>query len=335
MTRRALCVFLIGLLIAPIQARAELRQVREVHYQMGTFLEITIWHADPEQAREILRRSVQEVHRLERILSHYDPESDLSRFNDHAGHGRTNINPELYKFLSMTIDFSRKTSGYFDATVGPLADLWKESAKKSKVPDHRSLAAVLKLVGFGKLLLYGDGEAELLQSGMKVDPGGMGKGYAVDRACELLKKAGVKAALVNFGGSSMYALGRPPGVDSWRIGVKGTDGTLVGILHLKDKALSTSRSYGRFWEIGGKKYGHLLNPRSGMPMSEARSATVVAPTATAAEALTKPLIITGDIPKSWNQAFPQTEAVLFDEKGALTYSEGFPATVHWEVIRTP
>lgn len=320
---------------ASASARSDLQEVREIHYQMGTLLDITIWHPNPETGRAMIRRSVREIHRLEGILSNYDPQSSISVLNRQAGHGKTKIQPELHRLLAMTIRFGRKTSGYFDVTVGPLMDLWQKQAERAYLPDHHTLARTLSLVGYGKLRLYSHGEAELLRKGMRIDLGGIGKGYAVDRVVWQLRQAGVKSALINFGGSSIYAIGSPPGQESWEIGLKGIDGKLAGFLLLRDQALSTSGSMGHFWIIQGKRYGHLINPHNGHPVTKPRMATVVAPTATEAEALTKPLVLLGENAALLIKAFPQKRALLTLENGKLVFLDRTFSDKLWQPIQTP
>lgn len=317
------------------QAHSEPREVREVHYQMGTLLDITIWHSDVEEGKKILRRAVQEIHRLEEILSHYDPQSSLSLLNRQAGQGRAKIDPELFQLLAMATDFSIRTSGYFDVTVGPLVSLWQNAGEKGSLPEQAAIAQALDVVGYQKLKLYKNGEVKLVLKGMRIDLGGIGKGYAVDRIVSMMRKSGVDRALLNFGGSSIYALGSPPKENSWKINMRGTDEKFIGILHLKDQALSTSGSMGRYWKIAGKRYGHLINPKDGLPVMEPRMATVIAETATEAEALTKPMIILGKKGMSMIKDFPQTEALLTSENGVLWSSDRFVSKTFFQPIKNP
>jgi len=318
--------------IWPGPAFSTLHEAREVHYQMGTFLELTLWHSEPEVAKRIIRETAEEVHRLDEILSNFDPDSSLSRFNQQAGKGKTNLPPELYELLTIARQFSIMTSGDFDVTVGPLMELWRDSSLLGRLPDRDTLSRVLGQVGYEKLKLYDHRQAELLHPAMKIDLGGIGKGYAVDRVANRLKTAGVNAALINFGGSSIYALGTPPGEQGWEIGLQATDGRLRGVVYLRDMALSTSGSMGKFWNIGGKRYGHLIDPKSGMPVTEPRMATIVAASATTAEALTKPLVLRGKNALQIVAQIPQTEAIIISENGPLFFSGGFRSKTRWQEI---
>jgi thiamine biosynthesis lipoprotein len=312
-----------------------LHEVREIHYQMGTFLDLTLWHSEPELAKRMIREAAQEVHRLEQILSNFDPDSPVSRLNQKAGNGKMGVPAELYKVLELAQQFSDRTAGDFDVTVGALMDLWRESSLLMRLPGQSELVRVLRQVGYNKLKLYKSGKAELLVTGMKIDLGGIGKGYAVDRVADLFKRAGVSAALINFGGSSIYALGVPPGAGGWEIGLQGIDGRVRGLILLRDMALSTSGSMGKFWTIDTKRYGHMIDPNNGMPVSESRLATVIAPTATAAEALTKPLVLRGKKALPIIALSPETEAVVFSEHGALLFSVGFKSKIRWQEIPHP
>ena len=316
----------------PDPAFSTLHEVREVHYQMGTFLELTLWHSEPEVAKRIIRETAEEVHRLDEILSNFDPDSSLSRFNQQAGKGKTSLPPELYELLTIARQFSIMTSGDFDITVGPLMELWRDSSSLGRLPDRDTLSRVLGQVGYEKLKLYDHRQAELLHPAMKIDLGGIGKGYAVDRVANRLKTAGVNAALINFGGSSIYALGTPPGEQGWEIGLQATDGRLRGVVYLRDMALSTSGSMGKFWNIGGKRYGHLIDPKSGMPVLESRMATVITASATTAEALTKPLVLRGKNALQIVAQIPQTEAIIISENGPLFFSGGFRSKTRWQEI---
>jgi thiamine biosynthesis lipoprotein len=316
-----LVFFLLWLVATP--ACAALEQIHEVHYQMGTFLEFRLWHHDPDTARNLIRAAVKEVHRLNRILSNYDPESALSRFNQAAGNGRMALPPELFEVLHMSQSWSIATDGYFDVTVGPLMQLWRRSAELGHVPRAAELRQAAALVGYSKLSLYSNGEAALERHGMEIDLGGIGKGYAVDRMAAQLKAAGVSSALINFGSSSIYGIGAPPRAKGWEVGIQGPDGRIPCVVYLRGAALSTSGSMGRSWKIANKSYGHMLDPKSGRPVTERRVATVIGPSAAGAEALTKPLALIGQAGLGLASGFPETAALIIPAAGGLSFSSEF------------
>jgi len=195
------------------------------------------------------------------------------------------------------------------------------------------LAQALALVGYQKLFLSDDGAAELTRPGMKIDLGGIGKGYAVDRIADRLKAGGVATALINFGGSSVAAIGAPPGKHGWEIGIQGPAGDIRGVIYLRDLALSTSGSMGRLFTVGKTRYGHLINPKDGMPVVEPRMATVLTGSATTAEALTKPLVLLGGKGMPLIKAFPQTEGLIISQSGAPSFTQGFRSASAWQDIQ--
>jgi len=327
-------VVLLASLLATAPAFSGLSEIREVHYQMGTFLDITLWHEEPARAYRLLREAVREVHRLEKILSNYDPHSAVSRFNQNAGVEKMTIPVELHELLASARKLSRDTEGYFDVTVGPLVDLWRETLLAGRLPTDEVLTKVRRLVGYEKLKLLDNLQAELLARGMKIDVGGIGKGFAVDRIAAQLREDGVNAALINFGSSSIYAIGTPPGKQGWEIGIKGLQNELRGVLCLRDSALSTSSAMGKFWTVGGKRYGHLIDPKSGMPVAESRLATVITRSATVAEALTKPLVLRGEEALATVDRFDGSEAMGIATRGSLFFSHDFRSKTCWREVPT-
>jgi len=316
-------LFFLVLCLTPAKSSAKLREVREVHFQMGTYLEVTLWHDEPESAKRLIRDTVQEVHRLDTILSNYDPDSALSRLNRHAGAGKIAVPIELYELLARSRELGAQTGGKFDVTIGPLMELWQKAAATKQAPGICELNQARALVDYRNLALYQPDTAALIRGGMTIDLGGIGKGYAVDRMTTMLKAAKVTAALINFGGSSMSAIGAPPGKTAWKIIVQDTNGRRRSTIQLRDLALSTSGGMGRGWIIDGKKYGHLIDPLSGIPVTEARMATVITASATLAEALTKPLVLNGSNGLGIVERFSNAEAMVIPEIGAPVFSRHF------------
>jgi thiamine biosynthesis lipoprotein len=195
--------------------------------------------------------------------------------------------------------------------------LWTEAAARDALPEPAALSAARARVGAGRLEVSAgpDGARAALAPGSAVDLGGIAKGYALDRVRAKLA-AGVDAALLSFGQSSAWAIGRPPDTDGWRLLARGADGGFAGILTLRDRALSVSGSLGQWSEIAGRRYGHVIDPRTGEPLTERREAIVVTRDATLAEALSKALLVLGPrdgiaLVEDW----PDAEALLLDADG--------------------
>ena len=269
------------------------KPVSDGRYSMGTVLEIWLYGLEPEPARALLDRLFARAAELERVLSRQDPESELSRLNQ-AGGGRQPVHPDLARVLEQAIAQAKLTQGSFDVTIGPLLELWWGAAERGRAPDEAEIRAARARIGAGRMRAgtdaHGAGFAEL-EPGMSVDLGGIAKGYTLDRLAELARLGGAQAALLSFGQSSLHALGAPPGEPGFRVLVRDADGGFSGTTTLRDQSLSISGSLGQGFEIAGVHYGHVVDPRSGRPLTRSAVAAVLARSGSRAEALSKALLL--------------------------------------------
>jgi len=300
---------------------------------MGTLLELTLEGDDAAALARARDGVFAEVRRLETRLSNWDPESDVSRLNRAAGAGPQPVAPELADLLAASLRHTSATRGSFDVSVGPLVALWRQAAAADALPKQDELAEARSRVGATRIAILPDGHVAL-PARMQVDLGGVAKGFALDRALPILRAAGVSSALLSFGQSSTWALGAPAGSPhGWRLLVRAPDGGIAGILTLRDRALSVSGSLGQWTEIEGRRFGHVIDPRSGHPLERRREALVVAPDATLAEALSKALLVLGEIEGLEVVASqPGCEGLLLDERGARFATPGWEATTRYEVL---
>lgn len=327
--RRIISLPIIALLLFPIVglhgAHAEsIQRYREVRYVMGTLLDITLYHHDGREARRTLNKAFSLAERLDGLLSNYKPQSEVSRLNQKGGQGRVPVSPEFYELLLKAKELGLKTQGAFDITIGSLLALWRSAGTRDELPTPRSLENALRLVGMNQVVLHPEREVELRQKGVRIDTGGIGKGYAVDLIARLFRRSGIEAGLINFGQSSVYAMGSPPGSPSWALLLRFQDREPEGVVKLKDQAFSASDSLGRSFMIRGKEYGHLIDPRNGTPVTERIRAVVLAPSATEAEALSKYVILRGCINKGQVAAWSRVLVMRMDASGPSSCSEDFP-----------
>lgn len=300
---------------------------------MGTVLELSIVPppgAPPAQVREILDRAFERVDHLEGLLSSYDPDSQISRLNRGDPPQAAPVDPEVADLLSRSLAYAQLTDGAFDVTVGPLVALWMRAASTGQAPTAGELALARAKVGWKQVRVSDDGRIAFLEPGVSVNLGGIAKGYALDELRPLLDEAGVRAALLSFGQSSTWAIGAPPGEAGWTLLVRGAAGP-IGLIRLRDLALSVSGSLGQFVEIGGVQYGHVLDPRSGWPLTEHRLAVVVAPNAALAEALSTALLIGGeDHGLGIVESLPDCEGLLETASGELRTTPGWDQVAAFE-----
>jgi thiamine biosynthesis lipoprotein len=299
---------------------------------MGTVLEITLVGSDPGALPDALGGLFAEARRLDALLSNWDAASDVSRLNAAAGAGPRAVAPEVAELLRRSRELGRLTRGSFDVTVGPLVTLWNDAGASGELPSRAALADARRRVGSERILVLEDGRVALAE-GTVVNLSGVAKGFALDRLLPVLSRAGVEAALLSFGQSSTWALGAPPGAPGWRLLARAPDGGFAGVLTLRDRALSVSGSLGSFVEIGGRRFGHVLDPRSGEPLEARREALVVAPDATLAEALSKAVLVLGAREGlALVAAQPGCEAMLLDAGGSAHRTPGWDAAVAWEPV---
>jgi thiamine biosynthesis lipoprotein len=252
---------------------------------MGTFVEVT----SPD--RRAAGIAFAEIKRLEQLLSKYDPESEVSRLNRR---GKLQVSRETFYIIQKAKDFSRESAGAFDITVAPLADLWGFSSKNYRLPQQEEISAALKNTGADKIILRpADNVVEFLSSGVKIDLGGIAKGYALDCAGQKLKEAGIGNFLLNAGGQVFAAgdnYGRP-----WKVAVRCPRRPgACAYFELRDSSVSTSGDYRQFFLRAGKRYSHIIDPVSGYPaQSGVISATVTVPDGLTADALSTAIFVLG------------------------------------------
>jgi len=271
------------------ESQQSLKLFHEVHRAMGSEVSIDLYAPDEETAEQWMQASFDEIDRLEDLLSNYRPTSELSRVSREAGKGPVTTDPETFAFLEKAVELSRRSDGAFDMTVGPLMRTRGFFFNHGRVPTAAELAALRPKMGWRHVKLDAERRTVYFDNGvsMELDPGGIGKGYAVDRVVALLREQGVKAALVSGGSSSIYGMGEPPGEAGWRVNVPDpvAAGETMTSVALKDMSLSTSACTEKFFIKSGHRYCHILNPRTERPVEDKLQSTVIAPSTTDSDAL--------------------------------------------------
>lgn len=308
---------------APAPAERAPAVVADGRWAMGTVLEITLVADDEAAARALLEACFAEVAELERIFTTFDPASPVMELNRRAGSGPAAVDPRLARLVLDSLAFAERTGGAFDPSVGPLVALWKEAAARGSPPSDVELAATRARVGSGRVRVEGDAVA-LDAPGMALDFGAVAKGWALDRVGERLAAAGVRDALLDFGGSSVLALGRPSDADAWTLALPDGRGGVAGLLRLRDRALGVSGSLGQWSEIGGRRYGHVVDPRSGLALERSAQAAVIAPSAAAADAWSTALtVLGGETGLALLAREPGAEALILEEDAAPRATRGW------------
>ena len=263
---------------------------------MGTIYTVVAYGRDQASLSEAVGQVFEEIDQLDNQMSNYKPESELSTINRDAAQREVTVSPELFNLIQYSMKASEASGGDFDITVGPLMKLWGFFRGQGRLPTQAEITEVQKKIGYKHVHLNaGDRTIRFDVAGMSLDLGGIAKGYAVDRAADILRAAGVSAALITSGNSSIYALGSPPGERGWKITVRDPyhEDKPADVFHLQNFALSTSGNYEKFFVIDGKIYCHIMDPHTGWPVQNMLSTVAAVPTGVETEALTKTFFVGG------------------------------------------
>lgn len=260
---------------------------------MGTILEITLYADNRRNADKAFSLAFSEAARLENLLSTYIENSEISRLNRNAGGKPLTLSMDVMDLLARSEEITRKTHGAFDITVAPLVRLWKEAVRKNEFPSNNEIFKAKESVGAHYIEMNLEKQEVRLPEGVNVNFGGIGKGYALDHVSSVLQKNGIKAALLNFGGN-ILTVGIPPD-KHWTAHVRDPldQAKSISVFYLTGGAVSTSADYERGMYIQGDRYSHIIDPKTGRPVAGMLSVTVVAPTATEADALSTALYVLG------------------------------------------
>ena len=289
---------------------------------MGTSIRVELWHEDPMTGEAAMAAVMEEMHRIDRAMSPFKPESELSRLNREAPKAPVPVSEEMFDLIARSIEFSKLSEGAFDITFASVGCMF--DYRKSIKPTAEKIAAALPGIDYRHIRLDRRRRTiEFARDNVQIDLGGIAKGHAVDNCAALLKSRGVKEALVTAGGDSRVLgdkRGRP-----WMIGIRDPrrKSTVVAMLPLVDAAISTSGDYERYFETDGVRYHHILDPRTGLPATGARSVTIVGADATTTEGISKSVFIMGpERGIRFVESLPGTDAVIIDGDGDMHYTAG-------------
>jgi thiamine biosynthesis lipoprotein len=289
---------------------------------MGTRIFVELWAEDPAEGEAAIDAVMDEMRHIDDSMSTYKPTSEVSRVNALAARRPVRISKELFGLLATALEYSRITEGAFDITYASVGYLYNFRARKR--PTEEQIKAALPAVNYRHVLLdRKTSTVRFTQAGVRIDLGGIAKGYAVDQGIEVLLARGYRHALVNAGGDSRVIgdrQGRP-----WMVGIRHPDhpDQVITRIPLVDAAFSTSGDYERYFDEDGVRYHHIIDPHTGHSASKVRSATVIAPTATRTDGLSKTAFVLGadEAMRIYNR-LDDVDAVLVTPDGRILYSKG-------------
>jgi thiamine biosynthesis lipoprotein len=274
--------------------RRKLEQVSTVDVCMGTVVQQTVWGGNARQAAAAVQR---EIRRLQSLLSVYSSGSDVAGLNKMAGKGPVTLHPDTVRVLSRALEISSLSDGAFDITAGPLIKAWAVTSGNPVPPSGSAISSLRDLVSYRDLHVDGPGRsAYLAKPGQMVDLGGIGKGFAGDKAASVYRRHGIESALLDLGGN-IVAVGSRPDGSPWNVGIQdpaGARGECLGVLQVRNRSVVTSGDYERYFEAGGRRYHHIIDPATGYPASSGLSSvTVVGDDSMTADGLSTAVFVLG------------------------------------------
>lgn len=312
-------LFLIAFLLPAIATADWLREEAAI---MGTAVTVELWHEDTARGRALIGVVLDEMRRVDALMSSYKPDSELSQVNAGAATRAVRISDELFRLIEHALSWSRLTHGAFDITYASAGQHY--DYRKGSKPDSEQLQKALPAIDYRHVKL--DSKASTVRfthPGVLIDLGGIAKGYAVDRCMEILVQAGVSSALVSAGGDTRVVGKRWD--QPWKVGIRDPRDRegLVSVIPLEDAAISTSGDYERFFEQEGVRYHHILNPATGQSAREVHSASVIGSRATDTDALSTSVFVMGvKNGLALINSIADVEAIIIDNQGKLHFSDG-------------
>ncbi|HET8690597.1 MAG TPA: FAD:protein FMN transferase [Steroidobacteraceae bacterium] len=289
---------------------------------MGTRIAVELAAADPAAAEQAIDAVIAEMHRIDVLMSVYKPDSQVSRVNREAAAGPVKVDPELAALVARALEFSEMSGGAFDITYASVGYLYDYRARQH--PTDAQIQAALPGINWRHVVVdLPASTIRFTRPGVRIDLGGIAKGYAVDTSIAILRKLGITQATVTAGGDSRIIGdrdGRP-----WIVGIRHPDDKdrVIARIPLEDAAISTSGDYERFFDEDGVRYHHIIDPKTGKSPHGVRSVTIIAPTSTLAEGLTKSVFIMGpERGLALVEGKPDCDAVIVTAEGKVLYSKG-------------
>jgi len=263
---------------------------------MGNNFGFSVVGGDEGWANDRIADAIAEVQRIERLFTTFDMSSETNRINANAGIVPVEVDREVFDLIARSLRVSELTQGAFDITYGSIdKGLWNFDTSITSLPDQATAKKMVRLINYRHVMLNNDAQTVFLkEKGMRIGFGGIGKGYAADRAKEVMSKAGVESGVVNAAGD-LTVWGTQPDGGPWTIAIADPESKHLPFasLRLSNVSVATSGNYEKFVMIGGVKYSHTIDPKTGYPVRGIKSATVICPSAELADALTTPLIVMG------------------------------------------
>ncbi|GKS63833.1 thiamine biosynthesis lipoprotein ApbE [Nitrospira sp.] len=297
---------------------------KRAQMHMGTLVTLTVVAPNSSVSERAMRAGFNEIKRLEQLLSTWRPDTELSQVNAEAGLRAVKVSQETFELVIRSLDMAQLTRGGFNIALGPAVAAWS-ATERQHIPDELELQQLKPLVDWTSIQVNKVTQTIFLpRKGMRIDIGGIGKGYAADRAVAEMKRAGARGGVVAISGD-IKTFGMPPEGHGFPVGIKHPrkEGELIAILELMDEAISTAGDYERFFMRDGVRYHHILSPQTLQPARACQSVTIIAREGVVADGLDTGIFVLGpEEGMALVESLPDVEAVIIDAEGTMTVSSG-------------
>ncbi len=287
---------------------------------MGSRFDITVVAKDSMEANSYIDSAVEEISRIEKLISSWDSQSQTSEINRNAGKAPVKVDTELFNLIERALGISKLTDGAFDISYASMDRIWKFDGSMTEMPSETEINTSISKVGYENIELNKEAHTVFLKKkGMKIGFGAIGKGYAADRAKQLLISKGVSSGIINASGD-MNTWGKQTNGNDWKVAITNplNKNKVFAILPITDGAVVTSGNYEKYVTFNGIRYTHIIDPRTGYPSSGIVSVTVFAPKAELADALATSVFVMGkDVGLNRINQLPKIECIIIDEKGNI------------------
>tara|TARA_R110002033_G_scaffold77030_1_gene128715 strand:- start:25104 stop:26000 length:897 start_codon:yes stop_codon:yes gene_type:complete len=291
---------------------------------MGSRFDITVVANDSVQGNQYIDTAVAEISRIEKLISSWDGNSQTSKINRNAGIKPVKVDSELVELIERAIGISKLTDGAFDISYASMDNIWKFDGSMTTMPSEEEITASVSKVGYQNIILNKENSTVFLKSeGMKIGFGAIGKGYAADKAKDLLISKGVPSGIINASGD-MNTWGKQPNGKEWKVAITNPidKNKVFALLPITNGAVVTSGNYEKFVNFNGTRYSHIIDPRTGYPSTGIISVTVFAPKAELADALATSVFVMGkEAGLDRVNQLPKIECIIIDDKGNITKSK--------------
>jgi FAD:protein FMN transferase len=297
---------------------------------MGNHFELSVIAEDEAWAGQRIDAGVAEIRRIEKLLTTYSEDSETARINQQAGIGPVPVSPETFDLIGRSLRISRLTQGAFDITYGSVDKrLWNFDMQMETLPDRETAKRMVRLIDYRNVILDAAHTTVFLkEKGMRIGFGGIGKGYAAERAKRVMQERGVESGIVNASGD-LTVWGYQPDGRPWTIGIVNPNaaGQVFSYMQVSGMAIATSGNYEKYVMIGGKRYSHTINPRTGLPVAGVKSVTILCPNAELADAMATPVMIMGiRAGLDMIDQVKDMEAIVIDEEDRIFTSKNIRLT---------